>query len=80
MKPAFPRFSIPRHWVVPDWRNEITPSRLLMLSAGMLACIGVIMVASASMGVAEATFGHPFYFFFRHLFYVLLGFRPPWSW
>jgi cell division protein FtsW len=73
VKPAFPRFSIPRHWVVPDWRNEITPSRLLMLSAGMLACIGVIMVASASMGVAEATFGHPFYFFFRHLFYVLLG-------
>lgn len=52
---------------------KITASRLLMLSAGMLACIGVIMVASASMGVAEATFGHPFYFFVRHLFYVLLA-------
>ncbi|RZU35374.1 cell division-specific peptidoglycan biosynthesis regulator FtsW [Fluviicoccus keumensis] len=73
MKFALPRVSIPRHWVVPNWEAEFTPARLLMLSAGMLACIGVIMVASASMGVAEATFGHPFYFFVRHLLYVLLG-------
>jgi cell division protein FtsW len=73
MKLALPRISIPRHWVVPNWREEFTPARLLMLSAGMLACIGVIMVASASMGVADATFGHPFYFFFRHLFYMLLA-------
>ncbi|HEX5277727.1 MAG TPA: putative lipid II flippase FtsW [Fluviicoccus sp.] len=73
MKLALPKISIPRHWVVPDWKEEFTASRLLMLSAGMLACIGVIMVASASMGVAEATFGHPFYFFVRHLFYVLLA-------
>lgn len=73
MKLALPRVAIPRHWVVPDWQSEFTPSRLLMLSAGMLACIGVIMVASASLGVAEATFGYPFYFFMRHLFYVLLG-------
>lgn len=73
MKLMAGRFSIPRSWVVVDWRSELTPRRLLMLSSGMLACIGVVMVASASMGVAAAQFGHPFYFFVRHLFYVLLG-------
>ena len=73
MKFAMPRLSVPRHWVVPDWQAEFTAARLLMLSAGLLACIGVVMVASASMGVADATFGHPFYFFARHLVYVLLG-------
>ncbi len=66
-------FSIPRHWVVPDWQQEITPRRMLMLAAGILACIGVIMVASASMGIASADFNNPFYFFVRHLVYVLLG-------
>lgn len=68
-----PSMTIPRHWLVPDWQQELTPRRLLMLAAGILACIGVIMVASASMGIASADFNNPFYFFIRHLIYVLLG-------
>jgi cell division protein FtsW len=65
--------SIPRHWIVPNWQQELTARRLLMLAAGILACIGVIMVASASMGIASADFNNPFYFFTRHLVYVLIG-------
>ncbi|MDO8415751.1 MAG: putative lipid II flippase FtsW [Agitococcus sp.] len=72
-KPNIVLPSIPRHWIVPNWQQELTARRLLMLAAGILACIGVIMVASASMGIASADFNNPFYFFTRHLVYVLIG-------
>ena len=72
-KPNIVLPSIPRHWIVPNWQQELTARRLLMLAAGILACIGVIMVASASMGIASADFNNPFYFFTRHLIYVLIG-------
>ncbi len=72
-KPNIGLPSIPRHWIVPNWQQELTARRLLMLAAGILACIGVIMVASASMGIATADFNNPFYFFTRHLIYVLIG-------
>lgn len=72
-KPNIGLPSIPRHWIIPNWQQELTARRLLMLAAGILACIGVIMVASASMGIATADFNNPFYFFTRHLIYVLIG-------
>ena len=31
--------SIPRHWIVPNWQQELTARRLLMLAAGILAHI-----------------------------------------
>lgn len=52
----------------------VTSRQLLLLAAGTLFCIGLIMVASASMGVAQKQFGSPFYFFGRHLVYLLIGF------
>lgn len=51
----------------------VTARHLLLLSSGMLFCIGLVMVASASMGVADKQFGHPFYFFIRHLIYLMVG-------
>ena len=57
----------------PELMRGVTPRHLLMLSAGTLFCIGLVMVASASMGVAEAQFGNAFYFFGRHLAYLLMG-------
>lgn len=51
----------------------VTVRHLLLLSAGMLFCIGLVMVASASMGVADKQFGNPFYFFVRHMIYLLIG-------
>ncbi|MES2917795.1 MAG: putative lipid II flippase FtsW [Pseudomonadota bacterium] len=56
-----------------DLMQGVTSRHLLLVSAGMLFGIGLVMVASASMGVAEAEFGSPFYFFKRHLVYMLLG-------
>lgn len=60
-------------FTMPDLMQGVTSRHLLLLSAGMLLCIGLVMVASASMGVAEAQFGNAFYFFMRHLVYMLLG-------
>lgn len=57
----------------PELMHGVTPRHLLMLSAGILLSIGLIMVASASMSVAEATFGNPFYFLLRHFIYLFLG-------
>lgn len=68
-----PSFSIPRHWVVPDWQQEFTARRLLLLAVVMLACLGVTIVGSASMSIASANYNNPFYFFIRHLIYMMLG-------
>lgn len=65
---SLPAFSLP------DMMQGVTSRHLLLLSAGMLFGIGLVMVASASMGVAEAQFGSAFYFFGRHLIYMLGGF------
>lgn len=51
----------------------VTSRHLLLLSAGALACLGLVMVASASMGVAETQYGDAFFFLKRHLFYLCLG-------
>lgn len=59
--------------MVPELMHGVTPRHLLLLSAGILLSIGLIMVASASMSVADAQFGNPFYFLLRHFIYLLLG-------
>lgn len=68
-----PTFSVPRHWIIPNWQQEFTVRRLLMLSVGILACLGVTIVGSASMSIASADYNNPFYFFIRHLVYMLLA-------
>lgn len=59
--------------IFPALMQGVTSRHLLMLSAGILLSIGLIMVASASMSVADAQFGNPFYFLIRHLVYMLMG-------
>ena len=51
----------------------LSDRQYVLLSAGFLFCIGLIMVGSASMGVADANYGNPFYFFTRHLIYLAIG-------
>lgn len=58
---------------MPNIKVEVTDRQVLMLTAGILFCVGLVMVGSASMGVAEAQFGNPFYFLIRHLIYLLVG-------
>ncbi|MFN3586864.1 MAG: hypothetical protein ACK4UT_05115, partial [Moraxellaceae bacterium] len=53
--------------------DGITARHVLLLSAAMLSCLGLVMVASASMGVAEAMYGDAFYFLRRHLLFLFIG-------
>ncbi|REH38773.1 cell division-specific peptidoglycan biosynthesis regulator FtsW [Paraperlucidibaca baekdonensis] len=53
--------------------SQLSDRQYVLLSAGFLFCIGLIMVGSASMGVADANYGNPFYFFTRHLIYLAIG-------
>ena len=45
----------------------------LLTCSILLLSVGVVMVTSASIGVADKQFGDPFFFARRHLFYVGLG-------
>lgn len=56
-----------------DVRANLSERQILLLSAGFLFCVGLVMVGSASMGVAEASFDNPFYFFVRHFVYLGIG-------
>lgn len=48
-------------------------SVLLLLVACALAAIGLLMVASASIDVADRNYGNPFYFTQRHGIYLLMA-------
>ena len=47
--------------------------RLLLLSIVYLALIGFVMVASASMPVAEKLFGNPYHIIIRHAAYLVMA-------
>lgn len=47
--------------------------RLLLLSIVCLALIGFVMVASASMPVAEKLFGNPYHIIIRHAAYLVMA-------
>jgi cell division protein FtsW len=54
--------------------NHRRPEDLWLLGCVMLlAVIGLVMVMSASLQIAETRLGSPFYFFSRHLIYLLLA-------
>ncbi|MCC5855794.1 MAG: cell division protein FtsW [Idiomarina sp.] len=67
-----------------DWRDTLVAfwhggseqqsfDRMLLWCALLLLGLGIVMVASASMPVAERLTGNPFYFVARHGFYVLVS-------
>ncbi len=47
--------------------------KIVLLMAILLASLGLIMVASASLDIAARNYGDPFYFFNRHLIYLSIG-------
>lgn len=53
--------------------SELTARQVLLLSAGFMFCAGLIMVSSASMGVAEGRYGGAFFFLTRHAIYLCVG-------
>lgn len=59
---------------MPDLMSGVTSRHLLMLSAGILCCLGLIMVSSASMVAGETKYGSTFYFLSRHLVWLAIAF------
>jgi cell division protein FtsW len=53
--------------------SELTARQVLLVSAGFMFCAGLIMVSSASMGVAEGRYGGAFFFLTRHAIYLCVG-------
>jgi cell division protein FtsW len=53
--------------------GQMTFDRTYLLLAIMMYLIGLVMVASSSMPVAERLYGNPFYFISRHFVYILLS-------
>jgi cell division protein FtsW len=65
---------------IPQWlsaepsRSKATFDRTYLLLAVSMYMIGLVMVASSSMPVAERLFNDPFHFVERHLIYICLSF------
>jgi len=53
--------------------NMLSSRQWLMLLASMLMCIGLVVVASASMDMASLNYGSPFFFVQRHGVYLAAG-------
>lgn len=68
-------FSISRisNWFTPQPSNIVTFDRSYVILAVMMYMIGLVMVASSSMPVAERLFNNPFHFVTRHFIYILLS-------
>ena len=56
-----------------DWMREAKLDFSLMLIAITIICLGLVMVASASVSIAERNYGDSLYFFYRQLAYVSVG-------
>ncbi|MCK9488987.1 MAG: putative lipid II flippase FtsW [Xanthomonadales bacterium] len=57
-------------------RHQVIRGRIdwhLLMPAVILAALGVVMVASSSIAVAQAKMGDPAYYLTRHVIYLVLG-------
>jgi len=55
-----------------SWHLEHLDPMLLFVCIALLS-LGVVMVASASVGVADRNFSNPFYYLQRQLVFVVIG-------
>jgi cell division protein FtsW len=74
-------------WFVAEEKKQRSFDRGFIILAITLYSLGLIMVASSSMPVAERLFGNPFHFVIRHGIYIVLSLtvaaftlRIPMSW
>jgi len=52
---------------------RVKPDVALLVALAMITCIGLVMVGSASVAVADRLTGEPMYFFYRQAVYALIG-------
>ena len=55
------------------WDGQLQPLPVLVVSAVALLVVGVVMISSASMDMAEATLGNGYHYVIRQLLYAALG-------
>ena len=60
-------------WLTVNSSNVETFDRTYIILAFAMYIIGLVMVASSSMPVAERMFGNPFHFIIRHSIYIGLS-------
>ncbi len=59
-------------------RLTLAYDRWLLFSALTLLCIGLVMVTSSSMVISDWRYHHVFHFFWRQLFYLMIGAFGAW--
>ncbi|WP_416226096.1 MULTISPECIES: putative lipid II flippase FtsW [Marinobacter] len=55
------------------WDGQLQPLPVLVVSAVALLVVGVVMISSASMDMAEATLGNGYHYVIRQLLYAAMG-------
>lgn len=55
------------------WSGNVQPLAVMILSSAALMVIGVVMISSASMDMAEATIGNSYHYVVRQILFALLG-------
>ncbi|WP_245732063.1 cell division protein FtsW [Thalassotalea agarivorans] len=60
-------------WIAPKTQDAVTFDRTYIVIAVLMYMIGLVMVASSSMPVAEKLFNNPFHFVIRHVIYIGLS-------
>lgn len=69
---SFTQLKLPQ-WLVMQPSATSTFDRSYLVLAFAMYAIGLVMVMSSSMPVAERLFGNPFHFFIRHAIYIVLS-------
>ena len=67
-----PRINIPA-WLSLKTTPTATFDRTYLILGFLMFMIGLIMVASSSMPVAERLFNNPFHFVIRHMIYIVIS-------
>lgn len=71
---SLPNLSFSSNIDTPKYSNAgVTFDRSFIILAATLYVIGLVMVASSSMPVAERLFNNPFHFVIRHMIYIVLS-------
>ncbi len=70
-----PTLSLPKipQWMMVEPSSVRTFDRTYLMLAFAMYAIGLVMVMSSSMPVAERLFNNPFHFFIRHSIYIVLS-------
>jgi len=69
---SFSSLKLPK-WLTVESSSVAVFDRSYLILAMAMYAIGLVMVMSSSMPVAERLFNNPFHFFFRHAVYIVLS-------